>query len=325
MNNVLAIALVAAMGWRVELATADDERAVPILARGAWTHLPTHSSAGIGTDREHHHWVIRSAEELARRAGSTARITVPRALGVKGIDFAKQMLIAIEDGTQPLVGVSGGGPPSALYAVEVHRIDRDDAAKTMKVHYRLVPRGKDQGVLTRPLEAVLVEKFDGKVLFDKLPPADKPGQVPAVSGKEVKPLARGFWADGWKPEAPRQEWIIRNYADLIDPRLRAPEPVLERMRAEAAARYARALGVKSIDFTRQMVVGVSGGVQPAGARVEITKVTSDTKGELIVIWKLHRPKAGSSTGEIAHVAEVILLDRITGAVKFQQDGEGKRQ
>src|SRR5437868_4969440 len=224
-----ALALAGALGAWTTPAGADEGRDVKVLARGAWPHLPTHASAGIGTDREHHLWVIRDEAELARRAGATAAVTVPRALKVDAIDFKKQMLVVIEDGTQPMVGVSGGGPPSALYAVEVFRIDRNDDARTMTVHYRLVPRGKDQGVLTRPLEAVLIEKLDGEVKFNKLAPADKPGKEPEAVGKEVKPVARGFWADGWKPEAPRQEWVVRNYADLIDQRLRAPEPVLERM------------------------------------------------------------------------------------------------
>jgi hypothetical protein len=140
-----------------------------------------------------------------------------------------------------------------------------------------------------------------------------------VAGKEVKVAARAFWPDGWPPEAPRQEWVVRNYADLIDPRLRAPEPVLEKMRAEAAARYAKALGVKEIDFTKQMVVGVSGGVQPAGARVEVTRVEADAKGALTVSWKLQPAKPGDKSGEIAHPAEVILVERTTAEVKFKQE------
>jgi hypothetical protein len=326
MRRAFRTALVLVAAWlSSDRAGAGESREVKVIARGAWPHLPTHTSAGIGTDRGHNLWVIRDAAELARRAGATANLTVPKALKVDAIDFAKQMLVVVEDGTQPMVGVSGGGPPSAMYAVAVHRIDRDDAAKAVTVHYRLVPRGKDQGVLTRPLEAVLVEQFDGEVKFNKLPPADKPGKEPEPAGKEVKPLARAFWADGWKPEAPRQEWVIRDYAELIDPRLRAPEPVLERMRAEAAERYAKALGVKAIDFTTQMVIGVSGGVQPAGGRVEVTKVEADAKGALTVSWKLHPAKPGDRPGEIAHVAEVILVDRTTGAVKFRQEAAEKQE
>ena len=320
----IALALVAGGLWvSLDRAVAEEGREVKVLARGAWPHLPMHTSAGIGTDRGHNLWAIRDEAELAKRAGGTATITVPRALKVEAIDFTKQMLVVIEDGTQPMVGISGGGPPSAMYAVAVYRIDRDAAARTMTVHYRLVPRGKDQGVLTRPLEAVLIEKFDGEVKFNKLPPADKPGKDPEAAGKEIKPAARAFWADGWKPEAPRQEWVIRNYADLIDSRLAAPEPVLERMRAENAAKYAKALGVKSIDFEKQMLVGVSGGVQPAGARVEVTKVDADAKGALTVAWKLHPAKPGEKTGEIAHPAEVILVERTTADVKFQQEAAKK--
>jgi hypothetical protein len=316
---LLALAAAGTLFARPQSVAADGAREVKILARGAWPHLPTHAQGGIGTDRAQHLWAIRSKQELAKLAGGGALITVPKKLKVESIDFDKQMLIAIEDGTQPMVGVSGGGPPSALYAVRTVRIDRDDAAKTMTVHWRLRPRGKDDPVLTRPLEAVLVPKFDGEVKFDRLPPADKPAKEPPVAGKEVKVAARAFWPDGWPPEAPRQEWVVRNYADLIDPRLRAPEPVLEKMRAEAAARYAKALGVKEIDFTKQMVVGVSAGVQPAGAKVEVAKVEADAKGTLTVFWKLVPPPAGKASGEIAHPAEVILLDRTTAPVKFQQE------
>jgi hypothetical protein len=316
---VLALAAAGALFALPHSAAADDSRDVKILARGAWPHLPTHVPGGIGTDRAHHLWAIRSKQELAKLAGGGALITVPKALKVESIDFGKQMLVAVEDGTQPMVGVSGGGPPSALYAVQIVRIDRDDSAKTMTVRWRHTPRGKDDPVLTRPLEAVLVPKFDGEVKFDKLPPADKPAKEPPVAGKEVKVAARAFWPNGWQPEAPRREWVVRNYADLIDPRLRAPEPVLEKMRAEAAARYAKALRVKEIDFTKQMVAGVSAGVQPAGAKVAVTKVTADAKGALTVYWKLIPSPAEKKSGEIAHPAEVILLDRTTAPVKFQQE------
>ncbi len=300
-------------------AAAEEGRAVKVLARGPWRFLPTHGSAGIGTDRGHHLWVFRSAQELAKTAGNSALITVPTALKATAIDFKKHMLVVVEDGTQPMVGVSGGGPPSALYAVAITRIDRDDEAKTMTVHWRLVPRGKDQEVLTRPLEAVLVERFDGEVKFNKLPPADKPGKEPPLAGKPVAPVARAFWADGWKPEAPRKEWFVRDYANLIDPRLNAPEPVLERMREEAAARYAKALKVDAVDYTKEMVIGVSGGVQPAGTRVEVTSVEMDAKAKtLTVSWRLHSPKLDKPPEVIAHPAQVILVEHFTGDIRFRK-------
>src|SRR5438045_180393 len=124
------------MAWFVFFLTASsvvaDEpgKTVKILAQGDWPHLPTHGTAGIGTDREHRKLVIRTEDELTRAAGSGGLITIPQSLGVTAIDFKKSMLLALEDGTQPLVGVSGGGAPSALYAVTIVRVERDETAKT---------------------------------------------------------------------------------------------------------------------------------------------------------------------------------------------------
>ncbi|HUR53350.1 MAG TPA: hypothetical protein VMZ71_04430 [Gemmataceae bacterium] len=298
--------------------TADEGRAVKILARGPWPHLPTHTSAGVGTDRAALTRVIRTEAELSAAAGGGARITAAKAFKVAAIDFDKHMALAVEDGTQPMVGVSGGGPPSAPYAVSIVRVDRDEAGKTLTVRWRRLPRGKDQ-ILTRPLDAVLVERFGGEVKFDRLPDPPAEPKLPPLVGKEVPVAARAFWPDGWPPEAPRTEWFVRAEADLIDPRLRAPEPVLERMRAEAKARYAKALGVATIDFTKHMVVGVSGGVRPAGARLEVTRTETDVGGKtLTVYWRLHLAPGDNTADGITHPAEVVLLDHFAGDVRFQE-------
>ena len=63
---------------------------------------------------------------------------------------------------------------------------------------------------------------------------------------------------------------------------------------------------------------------PAGARVEVTRVQADAKGNLTVSWKLHPAKSGEKAGEIAHPAEVILLDRTNGDVKFKQEPAKKQ-
>src|SRR5438046_8363409 len=97
-------------------ASADD---VKILARGPWPHLPTHSSAGVGTDRAPLARVIRTEAELAKAAGGGASVTTAKAFKLPAIDFEKYMILAVEDGTQPMVGVSGGGAPSAPYAVTI--------------------------------------------------------------------------------------------------------------------------------------------------------------------------------------------------------------
>ncbi|MDB5310141.1 MAG: hypothetical protein JWO38_4343 [Gemmataceae bacterium] len=298
-----------------------EGRPVKILARGPWPHLPTHASAGIGTARAPLTRVIRTEAELAKAAGGGAGVTLAKAFKLPALDFDEHMILAVEDGTQPMVGVSGGGPPSAPYTVTIVRIDRDEAGKTLTVRWRRLPRAKDQ-ILTRPLEAVLVRRFDGEVTFDRLadPPA-KPEDPPAA-GTEVAPAARAFRPDGWPPEAARKEWLVRGEDELIDPRARAPEPVLERMRAEAKARYAKALGVDDIDFTKRMVVGVSGGVQPAGAQVEVTRAESDAAGKtLIVYWTLHPAVKDKPADMIAHPAQVVLLDRFAGDIRFKEEGK----
>lgn len=311
-RTLLAVFLVTAGA-----AAADDPRPVKIQASGAWPHLPTHTTAGVGTDRAPVTRVIRTEAELAKAAGVGARITAAKAFKLDAIDFDKHMLVAVEDGTQPMVGVSGGGPPSAPYVVSIVRIDRDD--KTITVRWRRLPRDEKQ-VLTRPLEAVLVEKSDAEVKFDRLPDPPAKPEDPAAEGKEMKVVARAFWADGWPPEAPRQEWSVRSEDELIDSRLRAPEPVLEKMRAEAKARYVKALGVDGIDFTKQMVVGVSGGVQPAGGSVEITRAEADATGKtLTVYWKLQPAKKGKAAAGVEHPAAVALLERFAGDIKFKEE------
>ena len=315
-SSVWAFLLVATSGMN-----ADESRPVKVLAHGPWPHLPTHSSAGVGTDRAPLTRVVRTEAEFAKAAGSQAHITAAKAFKIAAIDFDKSTIIAIEDGTQPMVGVSGGGAPSTPYTMSIVRIDRDETGKTLTVRWRRLPRGKDQ-ILTRPLEAVLVERFDGEVKFDKLP--DPPAEVKELpaAGKEVPVTGRAFWPDGWPPEAARKEWFIRNEEELIDPRLRAPEPVLERMRADAKARYAKALKVSTIDFTKQMVVGVSGGVRPSGARVEVTRAEIDGVGKTLTIsWKLHPGPKDKPADSIAHPAEVVLLDRFEGDIRFKEEAK----
>jgi len=52
--------------------------------------------------------------------------------------------------------------------------------------------------------------------------------------------------------------------------------------------------VEGIDFTKQMVVGVSGGVQPAAAASRSTRAEIGAGGKtLTVYWKLHPPRRTS--------------------------------
>jgi hypothetical protein len=305
--------------WFIACATlsgAEEGRQTKILARGSWPHLPTHVETGNPAQRQ---WVIRKPEELVKVAGKGANITVPKALGLGQLDFSKQMLLVVEDGTQPLVGVSGGGAPSAPSIIEIPRIAVDDAGKTMTVSWRLTPRVKDSPILTRPLLAVVVSHFDGDVKFDKLFTRSDGTNKKPTSGKEIPMHAQALWPDGWPAEAPRKEWVVRSEQELIDPRLRAPEHVLAEMRKKALAQYTKALQVAEIDFSRQMIVGVSGGVQEGGPSVEVLRAEVDSKGVTMTIhWCLNRRSTDRKDAEIAHPAEVLLVDQFEGEVRFKE-------
>ncbi|MCE9525363.1 MAG: hypothetical protein K8R36_04850 [Planctomycetales bacterium] len=301
----------------VTLSGADEGRPVKILARGSWPHLPTHLRAGSPAQRQ---WVIRQPEELAKVAGKGALLTVPKALGLAKLDFTQQMLLVVEDGTQPLVGVSGGGAPSAPSVIEIPRIAVDEAGKTMTVSWQLTPRGKDSPIITRPLLAVVVKRFEGDVKFDKLPTRSDASKEKPAGGKETPILAQALWPDGWPAEAPRKEWVIRSEQELIDRRLRAPEHVLEEMRKKALAQYVKALRVAEIDFSRQMIVGVSGGVQESGIGVNVLRAEVDSKGTTMTIyWSLSPAAAGRKEVGIAHPAEVLLVDQFEGEVQFKEE------
>jgi hypothetical protein len=311
---VVAITLVVAIA--TFLCGAEAGRQVKILARGSWPHLPTHLETGNSAQRQ---WVIRKPEELAKVAGKGSLSTVPKALGLAKLDFAKQMLLVVEDGTQPLVGVSGGGAPSAPSIIEIPRVVVDEAGKTMTVNWRLMPRDKDSPIITRPLLAVVVSRFDGEVKFDKLPTKSDAANEKPANVKEIPILAKSLWPDGWPAEAPRREWVIRSEQELIDRRLRAPEQVLAEMRKKALAQYVKALGVAEIDFSRQMIVGVSGGVQESGCSIEVLRAEVDSKGmSMTIYWSLSKASAGRKEVEIAHPAEVLLVETFTGDVQFKE-------
>jgi len=303
----IGLALAACMGP----SPSPGGEAVEILARGPWPHITATSPAPL--PREVRTWVFRDKESLRRVAGTHGEAAVARALGVASVDFAKRMIVAVGDGTQPLVGVSGGGSPSAPLRVEITGVGPAEEG-SLVVHWRRARRGEE--ILTAPLALALLDRTDGDVTFARTPDDAAP---PPEDGR-VKVLARALLPDGWSAESESRGWVERDYALLIDPRLNAPEPVLERMRQQAAARYARALKVEAIDFDRRMVIGVSGGVQGSGGyRVEVTRAEADGPGKVLTVsWTLHAPK-GPATAALTHPAEVILIDRFDGEVRFVRE------
>jgi hypothetical protein len=127
-----------------------------ILARGTWRAAGT---------KEPQQLVIRSAEELAKAAGQPAdkaAAELAKEFKVESIDWKKQMVVVATGGTK-----STGG-----YSVEITDLKVKDGVLT--VHWKMnapKPGSPVTRAITHPAQAALVERFDGKIVFD--PPAPK--------------------------------------------------------------------------------------------------------------------------------------------------------
>jgi hypothetical protein len=68
-----------------------------------------------------------------------------------------------------------------------------------------------------------------------------------------------------------------------------------------------------------MIVGVSGGVQEGEPSVEVLRAEVDSKGVTMTIhWCLNRRSTDRKDAEIAHPAEVLLVDQFEGEVRFKE-------
>jgi hypothetical protein len=86
--------------------------------------------------------------------------------------------------------------------------------------------------------------------------------------------------------------------------------------------------VPAIDFHKQMIVGVSAGVQPTGGyRVEVTRVEKDQdgKGGTTALWRLRTPPPDQRVAqELTHPAEVVLIEHRAGPVQFRRLADAPR-
>ncbi len=101
---------------------------------------------------------IRSAEELAKLNAKAE--DVARALKIDKIDFSKQMLVVI----------SGGPRPTGGFGVEYKSAEVKD--KKLVIHWVLKTPAKDAFVtqaFTHPMLVVLMDRFDGDIVFDPAP------------------------------------------------------------------------------------------------------------------------------------------------------------
>lgn len=93
---------------------------------------------------------------------------------------------------------------------------------------------------------------------------------------------------------------------------------LQNMDADKASEnLAKQLKVKSIDWTKQMVIVVSGGQQRTGGySIDVTSLNVKD-GKLVVNWKLNSPKPGAIVIQVlTNPTLTILVDRFDGDVIF---------
>jgi len=116
--------------------------------------------------------------------------------------------------------------------------------------------------------------------------------------------------------------VIRSAADLL--KARGGEGDADQAVAEAA----KQLKVDAIDFKKQMIIVVSGGVQRTGGYSVDVKGLKIKDKVLIVEWKLNTPKPGAFvTQALTHPAQTILVERFDGEVRFDPPppkGGGKK-
>ena len=93
---------------------------------------------------------------------------------------------------------------------------------------------------------------------------------------------------------------------------------------EATAQLARMFKVPGIDWKKQMVLVVTGGLRRTGGySVEVTDLKASGKA-LTVKWKLNRPKPGGIvTTALTHPGTAVLTERFAGPVKFDPPAKGK--
>lgn len=154
----------------------------------------------------------------------------------------------------------------------------------------------------------------------------RPAQIAEDKGKSAKSL-KIFATAPWSyvradPDGPRdgQQFVIRTAKELA---ARPPFSDLdarpEVVEKHATAALAKALKVDTIDWDKQMLVVVTGGVKPTGGyRVEIVSVSEMNKA-LVVQWQLHTPK-GAATQAFTHPALVALVERYAGDKIVFQEG-----
>jgi len=113
--------------------------------------------------------------------------------------------------------------------------------------------------------------------------------------------------------------VMRSAAELVEalPQLSDRSATPRAVQKTATDEAARVLGVKSIDWKRQMLLVVAAGTHlPDGYRVEVVGLKKKG-GTLKVSWKLCRPEIDEAI-ERTSPALLVLVPAHDGEVEFEQ-------
>jgi hypothetical protein len=137
---------------------------------------------------------------------------------------------------------------------------------------------------------------------------------------ELKIIAKARWphvSSAPKSDKEGKQFVIKNAADLAanspNKDLDANKEVVEK---KATEEIAKLLKVDSIDWKKQMLVVVTGGVKSSGGwKIDVVSVTKGDKG-CTVAWLLEPPK-DFATAAFTHPSMMALVERCDGEAKFE--------
>jgi hypothetical protein len=313
---------------------AADETELKVAARGPWG-----APAAPGTRAVQ--LVIRSPEDLAKVSKLTEE-QLAKQFKVDAIDWKKQMVVVATAGAK-----GSGGFKFEITSLTVK-------GDTLTVKWKLTPpMGFATNAFTHPGQAVLVERYEGKVVFDPMVPKEEKESKPEDELQQAieqlrrierevldaeRALEKGNQrtlaiplpplnvkvVDEKKPDGQEMKILGRAFwreptqrgAEAKQLVLRSPEE-LAKAGNLTEEQLAKQFKVDKIDWKTQMIVVVTGGVKPTGGySVEVESLA--VKGKVLTVkWKLTSPKPGSITPQIVtHPGQAVLAERFEGEVKF---------
>jgi hypothetical protein len=236
----------------------------------------------------------RAAEGNKAGAGrhNPYRLTIPVVFRtVQLIDG--QFVESVVDGGTEVREVYVGGKPDLLAPYAGMRVRLTGKAVDMKVEGR-----EHREIWPARLELVLAD-------------------ARAAGAKEAKILARGPWRAPIREGGEPQQLVIRSAEELVVASGQRDKAKDEATQKQVTAAVAQALKAGDIDWKKQMLVVVTGGVQRSGGySVDVTGAEVRDK-DLVVRWRLNAPPAGAPvTLALTHPAQAVLLERHDGPVRF---------